>query len=54
MSSKKWSGMLGIVVGSIWFAFNIKHFDEQGFVAIGMPIILIVAGLVFFLRGMKR
>ncbi|MEL7187599.1 MAG: hypothetical protein AAFN50_14385, partial [Pseudomonadota bacterium] len=53
MNRKKTSGLVGIVVGGIWLANNFQHFDEQGFVAIGMPILILVAGVAYFISGMK-
>ena len=53
MNRKKSSGLLGIVVGGIWLAANFKHFDEQGFVAIGMPLLILAAGIIYFMLGMK-
>lgn len=54
MINKKWSGLLGIVVGGIWFVHNLQHFSEQGFVAIGMPLLIAVVGVIYFIRGQKQ
>ena len=51
ISKKKISGLLGIIVGGAWLASNFQHFDEQGFVAIGMPAIILVLGIVYFIKG---
>lgn len=51
MWSKKTSGIIGMVVGAIWFFANIRHFDEQGFVAIGMPLIIFTLGVIFYRKG---
>jgi hypothetical protein len=51
MWSKKTSGLIGMIVGVIWFLANVRHFSEQGFVAIGMPIIIFVLGAVYFRKG---
>ena len=51
MWSKKTSGLIGMTVGSIWFLMNVRHFSEQGFVAVGMPIIIIVLGFIYFRKG---
>ena len=51
MSGKRVSGLLGMVVGGIWFVHNLQFFKEQGFVAIGMPLVIFVAGVVYFSRG---
>lgn len=53
MNRKSISGLVGIVVGGAWLANNYKYFDEQGFVAIGMPLLILVAGVVYFVLGMK-
>lgn len=53
MNKKKASGLVGIVVGGIWLAINFQHFDEQGFVAIGMPLLILAAGAAYFISGMK-
>lgn len=54
MNKKSISGLLGIVVGGVWLFNNMQYFDEQGFTAIGMPLIITVAGLVYFIMGMKK
>lgn len=51
MSKKRISGLIGIVVGGVWLLFNFRHFESQGFVAIGMPLVLLVLGIVYFVRG---
>jgi hypothetical protein len=51
MWSKKTSGLIGMIVGAIWFLANVRHISEQGFVAIGMPIIIFVLGVVYFRKG---
>ena len=51
MSGKRISGLVGMVVGCIWFVHNLPFFKEQGFVAIGMPLVIFVAGLIYFFRG---
>ncbi|MDJ0710370.1 MAG: hypothetical protein QNJ14_08275 [Woeseiaceae bacterium] len=53
MNRKKTSGLVGIIVGGVWLANNVRHFDEQGFVAIGVPLLLLVVGTVYFVSGMK-
>lgn len=53
MSKKSLSGLLGVVVGGVWLANNYKHFDEQGFVAIGMPVVLVVVGAIYLFLGMN-
>lgn len=54
MNRKSISGAIGLVGGGIWLANNYKYFDEQGFVAIGMPVILILAGAVYLFLGLKK
>ena len=53
MNKKKTGGLVGIVIGGIWLANNFQHFGEQGFVAIGMPLIILAVGIVYFISGMK-
>ena len=53
MNKKKASGLVGIVIGGIWLANNFRHFDEQGFVAIGMPLLILGAGIAYFVSGMR-
>ncbi|WP_303747635.1 hypothetical protein [Stenotrophomonas pigmentata] len=54
MSGKKISGLIGMVVGAAWFAVNVRHFNEDGFVAIGMPLIIFVLGLVHFIKARSQ
>jgi hypothetical protein len=51
MWSRKTSGLIGMVVGGAWFLANIRHVSEQGFVAIGMPLIIFVLGIIYFRKG---
>ena len=51
MWSKKTSGLIVIIVGGIWLLMNFRHVSEQGFVAIGMPLIITVLGIVYFIKG---
>ncbi|WP_162932644.1 hypothetical protein [Solimonas sp. K1W22B-7] len=51
MWSKKTSGLIGIVVGGAWFLANLRHVGEQGFVAIGMPLLILGLGIVYFRKG---
>jgi len=53
MNKKSVSGLIGVVVGGAWLANNYKYFDEQGFVAIGMPLLILTAGVIYLLLGMK-
>lgn len=54
MSKKSISGLLGIVVGGAWLFNNMQYYDEQGFTAIGIPIIIAAVGAVYFFLGMKK
>jgi len=54
VSRKGWSGLLGIVVGGAWLVSNFRYFDEQGFAAIGMPLALVVLGVIFLVGDMKK
>jgi hypothetical protein len=54
MSRKSMSGLLGIIVGGVWFFNNVKHFETQGFVAIGMPLLVFGLGIFYFVAGMKK
>ncbi len=54
MNRKSISGLLGIVVGGAWLFNNMQYYDEQGFTAIGMPLIIATAGLVYFVLGLKK
>ena len=47
------AGLVGIVIGGAWLANNYKYFDEQGFVAIGMPLLILAAGIVYFVLGRR-
>jgi hypothetical protein len=51
MWSKKTSGIIGMAVGALWFLVNVQHFKEQGFVAIGLPIVIFVLGVVYYRKG---
>lgn len=51
MWSKRTAGLIGMIMGGIWFVANVRHVGEQGFVAIGMPSILFILGLIYFRKG---
>lgn len=51
MWSKRTSGLIGMVVGGVWLLANLRHFSEQGFVVIGLPLILFVLGVIYFRKG---
>lgn len=53
MSKKSLSGLLGIIVGGFWLASNYRYFEEQGLVAIGMPLLIIAAGAIYLVLGLK-
>ena len=40
-----------MVVGGIWLVANFRHVSEQGFVAIGMPLILTALGAFYFFKS---
>ena len=54
MNKKSISGLIGIIIGGAWLVNNFKYFEEQGFVAIGMPLIITIAGVIYFIKGMKK
>jgi hypothetical protein len=51
VNGKQKSGLLGMVVGGVWLLVNLRHVPTQGFVAIGMPLLIAVAGVVYFIKG---
>lgn len=51
MSRKRRSGLVGIVVGGVRLLMNFRHIESQGFVAIGMPSIILGLGIASFVRG---
>jgi hypothetical protein len=51
VGGKKLSGFLGMMVGGAWLLANFKHFEAQGFVAIGMPLVILILGGIFFLKS---
>ena len=52
MNKRVISGLVGVVVVGAWLANNFKYFEEQGFVAIGMPGIITVVGLIYLIGGL--
>ena len=48
MYGKRVSGLIGIVVGGAWLAWNMQYFKTQGFMAIGLPLLILVLGLFYF------
>lgn len=54
MNRKSISGLIGIVVGGAWLFNNLQYYEAQGIAAIGMPLIIAVAGLVYFVLGLKK
>lgn len=54
MGRKKTSGLIGMIVGGAWFLVNVQHFSEQGFVAIGMPLLIAGLGAYYFFRGDRK
>jgi LPXTG-motif cell wall-anchored protein len=53
MNRKTWSGLLGIIVGGGWLLYNLQYVKTQGFVAIGMPLLILGLGIVYFIKGRK-
>ena len=53
MNKRMVSGLVGIVVGGAWFLNNYKYFDKQGFIAIGMPLLIFIVGLIYFIGGLS-
>ena len=53
MNRKTAAGILGALVGGIWLYNNFQYFDEQGFVAIGMPLIISIVGWAYIFMGLK-
>lgn len=51
MSRKQVSGLIGMIVGGGWLLMNLRHFSDQGWVAIGMPLIITVLGIIYFVSG---
>lgn len=51
MWSKKVSGLIGMFVGGIWFIANLRNFADQGFVAIGMPLIIFSLGAIYYFKN---
>ena len=54
MSRKRTSGLIGMGVGGLWFLNGLRYFHDQGFVAIGMPLLLLGLGVVYFILGGKE
>lgn len=50
MSNKKISGLLGMLVGGFWLVLNMDDFNEQGFVAIAIPLIIGILGAIYFFK----
>ena len=54
MNRKSISGLIGIAVGGFLLFKNYQYFDEQGFVAIGMPLIILICGVIYLYKGLKK
>lgn len=54
MSKRSTSGLLGMILGGLWLLNNLRYFQEQGFVAIGMPLVVTVLGVIYFVRGKNQ
>jgi uncharacterized RDD family membrane protein YckC len=53
MWSKKTSGIIGMILGVLWLLNNIRYAEEQGFVAITMPIFMFALGVYYYRQGSK-
>ncbi len=53
MNKRVISGLVGVVVGGAWLANNYKYFEEQGVIAIGMPGVITVVGLIYLVGGLS-
>ena len=53
MWTKRTSGLIGIIVGGLWLLINFRHVATQGLVAIGLPLIILILGIVYFVQGKK-
>lgn len=54
MNRKMTSGLIGMIAGGIWLLNNLQYFRQQGFVAIGMPLVITVLGVIYFVNGKKQ
>lgn len=54
MNRKMTSGLIGMIIGGGWLLNNLRYFQQQGFVAIGMPLIITVLGVIYFVNGKKQ
>ena len=54
MNRKTRAGIAGMAVGGLWLLANLRHVQTQGFVAIGMPLIILVLGGIYFTLGRKE
>lgn len=54
MNRKTQAGIAGMAVGGLWLLANLRHVQAQGFVAIGMPLIILVLGGIYFALGRKE
>ncbi len=53
INRKTVQGVMGVAFGGFWLIKNFQHFDQQGFVAIGMPLILLGLGAFYLVKGLK-
>ena len=54
MNRKMTIGLIGIIFGGAWLLNNLQYFQQQGFVSIGMPLIITVLGAIYFINGKKQ
>jgi hypothetical protein len=53
MSSKKIIGVIVMLVGALWFANTMQNFDQQGYIAVGMPMFLFALGVYYYRKDDK-
>ena len=53
MNRKAIGGMVGVIVGGAWLFASLPHFQEQGIVAIGMPLLIVGVGASQLVRGLR-
>ena len=53
MNKKIFIGLIGLIVGGLWLANNYRYFDEQGVLAIGMPLVITLLGLNYLIKGLR-
>ncbi len=51
VSRKAQAGLLGMAVGGHWMPAKLRDVKAQGFVAIGIPLVILVLGGIYFALG---